>query len=173
MNKQPNGRKTMDITSYVMFGIAAVLLLLALRQGRATAWQGLQVTWATLWRELPLLLISFLIAGLVQVLIPKELVSRWLGSQAGVKSILIGCVAGGLMPGSPYAVFPIVASLYRAGASLAAVVSFVSAWALWSVSRLPVEIALIGPKAALVRYAITFLMPPMAGFIALLVSRFL
>ena len=163
----------MDITSYVMVGIAAVLLLLALRQGRATAWQGLQEAWGTLWRNLPILLISFLITGLVQVLIPKELINTWLGNQAGVKGILIGCAVGGLVPGSPYAVFPIVASLYRAGASLAAVVSFVSAWALWSVSRLPVEMTLIEPKAALVRYAITFLMPPTAGFIALLVSRFL
>lgn len=163
----------MDTTSYVMAGIAAVLLLLALRQGRATAWQGLQAAWGSLWRDLPLLFISFLVAGQVQVLLPKELISTWLGSQAGAKGILIGCAAGGLVPGSPYAVFPIVASLYRAGASLAAVVSFVSAWALWSVSRLPVEMALIEPKAALVRYAITFLVPPVAGFIALFVSRFL
>jgi len=163
----------MDITSYVMVAFAAVLLLFALRQGQATALQGLQLTWGTLWRNLPLLLTGFLIAGLFQVLIPKELISTWLGNQAGEKGILIGCIAGGLIPGSPYAVFPIVASLYQAGASLAAVVSFVSAWALLSVSRLPLEMALIEPKSALVRYVITFLMPPMAGFIALVVSRFL
>lgn len=163
----------MDITSYIMVGIAAMLLLLALKQGRAKAWQGLLMTWSTLWRNLPLLLISSLIAGLVQVLFPKELISNWLGSQAGVKGIFIGCLLGGLVPGSPYVVFPIVASLYRTGASLAAVVSFVSAWALWSISRLPIEMALIEPKAALVRYAITFLMPPIAGFIALSMSHFL
>jgi uncharacterized membrane protein YraQ (UPF0718 family) len=173
MDKKTNGRMKMDITSYIMVGIAAMLLLLALRQGRAKAWQGLLMTWSTLWRNLPLLLISSLIAGLVQVLFPKELISNWLGSQAGVKGIFIGCLLGGLVPGSPYVVFPIVASLYRTGASLAAVVSFVSAWALWSISRLPIEMALIEPKAALVRYAITFLMPPIAGFIALSMSHFL
>jgi len=163
----------MDNISYVMIAIATVLLLFALRQGRMTALRGLQLAWETLWRNLPLLLTGFLIAGLFQVLIPKELISTWLGNQAGVKGILISCIAGGLVPGSPYAVFPIVASLYQAGASLAAVVSFVSAWALWSVSRLPLEMALIEPQAALVRYVITLLMPPMAGFIALAVSRFL
>jgi uncharacterized membrane protein YqaE (UPF0057 family) len=31
---------------------------------------------------------------------------------------------------------------------------------------LPVEIALINPKAALIRYVITFLVPPVAGLIA-------
>jgi hypothetical protein len=35
------------------------------------------------------------------------------------------------------------------------------------VSRLTVEMALIDPRAAVVRYAITFLMPPVAGPAAL------
>ncbi len=77
------------------------------------------------------------------------------------------------MPGSPYATFPLVAALYRAGASLGAVVGFVSAWALWSVSRLPVEIALIDTKPALVRYAVTFVVPPLAGLLAEFVGRLL
>jgi len=66
-----------------------------------------------------------------------------------------------------------VAALYRSGASLGAVVGFVSAWSLWSVSRLPVEMALIDPKAALVRYAITFVVPPIAGLLAIAVARVL
>jgi hypothetical protein len=63
-----------------------------------------------------------------------------------------------------------VAGLYEAGAGFGAVVGFISAWCLWSVSRLPVEIALIEPKVALVRYAITFVVPPLAGLIALAVA---
>ena len=75
------------------------------------------------------------------------------------------------MPGAPYAVFPVVASLYKAGADPGTVVGFVSAWSLWSVSRLPVEMALIEPRVALTRYAITFVMPPLAGIAAHLISR--
>ena len=71
------------------------------------------------------------------------------------------------------AVFPVVAALYEAGAGLGAVVGFVSAWALWSVSRLPVEMALIDPKPALLRYAITFVVPPVAGLAAQAVARLL
>ena len=127
----------------------------------------------TLWRNLPILLLGFAIAGLVQVLVPKELISRWLGAQAGVQGVLVACVIGGLVPGSPYAVFPLVGGLYRSGASLGAVVGFVSAWSLWSVSRLPVEMALIDPKAALVRYGITFVVPPIAGILANVVARLL
>jgi len=124
----------------------------------------------TLWKNLAIVLLGFLIAGLVQVLVPRELISRWLGTGAGARGVLVACVVGGLVPGSPYAVYPIVAGLYRAGASLGAVVGFVSAWSLWSVSRLAVEIALVDPKVALLRYAITFVVPLLAGLLANLVS---
>jgi len=163
----------MDTTTLILATIAALLLAFAFWRERSLPLAGLLAGGQTLWRNLPILLLGFVIAGLVQVLVPKELIAQWLGSQAGVKGILVACVTGGLVPGSPYAVFPLVAALYRSGASLGAVVGFVSAWSLWSVSRLPVEMALIDPKAALVRYAITFVVPPMAGLLASALTRML
>jgi hypothetical protein len=53
------------------------------------------------------------------------------------------------------------------------VIFFVSAWSLWSVSRLPLEMARIGSKPALVRYGITFLVPPLAGLLASAANRLL
>ncbi len=173
MNQQHKGNKSMDTTTLIMAVIAVLLLAIAFWRGRDLPLAGLLAAGRTLWRNLPILLLGFVIAGLVQVLVPRELIARWLGAQAGVKGILIACVAGGLVPGAPYAVFPLVAALYQAGAGLGAVVGFVSAWSLWSVSRLPVEMALIDPKPTLVRYIITFLVPPLAGLLADAVSRFL
>lgn len=156
----------MDLTLLILAIVAALLLLFAFWRARDLPLSGLAAAGRTLWRNLPILLLGFVIAGLVQVLVPRELISRWLGTQSGVKGVLFACLAGGLVPGSPYAVFPLVASLYQSGASLGTVVGFVSAWSLWSVSRLPVEMALIDPKAALARYAITFVVPPVAGLLA-------
>lgn len=163
----------MDTTTLILAVVASVLLVIAFWRGRDLPLAGLEVAGRTLWRNLPLLLLGFAIAGLAQVVIPRDLISRWLGAQAGVKGVLVGCVVGGLVPGAPYATFPLVAALYQAGASLGAVVGFVSAWALWSVTRLPVEMALIAPKPALVRYAVTFVVPPIAGLVAEAVARML
>jgi uncharacterized membrane protein YraQ (UPF0718 family) len=162
-----------DATTLVLTVAAAILLTVALRQGHGLAVAGLSAAGRTLWRNLALLLLSFMIAGLAQVLMPKELITRWLGAQAGVRGVLIGCVLGGLVPGAPYAVFPLVAALYQGGAGLGSVVGFVSGWSLWSIQRLPVEMALIDPKAALVRYATTFVVPPLAGLLADAVDRLL
>jgi uncharacterized membrane protein YraQ (UPF0718 family) len=165
--------KSVDITTLVLFIIAVVLLIVAFWREPDLPLAGLQTAGQTLWRNLPLLLLSFVIAGVAQVLIPRDLITNWLGAEAGVRGVLIGSLVGGIVPGAPYAVFPIVGALYKGGASLGAVVSFVSAWSLWSVSRLPVEMALIDPRAALVRYGITFIVPPIAGIIAHFFARFL
>ncbi len=162
----------MEPTTLVLGLIAVVLLIVALLRGRDVALAGVLAGGRTLWRNLAVLLLGFLIAGLAQVLIPRQVISQWLGGGAGFRGVLIGCVAGGLVPGAPQATFPLVAALYRSGASLGAVVGFVTAWALWSVTRLPVEIALIDTKPALVRYAVTFLVPPLAGWLAQLIERY-
>ena len=163
----------MDTTTLILAAVAVILLVIACWRGRDLPLAGLRAAGLSLWRNLALLLLGFLIAGLAQVLIPKELNTRWLGANAGFKGVLIDCAVGGLVPGAPYAAFPLVASLYQAGAGLGAVVSSVSAWTLWSVSRLPVEMALIDPKPALVRYAVTFVVPPVAGLLAEGVGRLL
>jgi len=138
----------MDTTTLILVLISALLLAIAFFQGRDLPLAGLMVAWRTLWRNLPVLLLGFVIAGLVQLLVPKELITRWLGAQSGVKGVLVACVVGRLVPGAPYAIFPLVAAFYRAGAGLGAVFGFVSAWSLWSVSRLPKEMALIDPKGS-------------------------
>jgi len=160
-----------DTTSLVVAAAAAVLLVLALLRGTDVAVDGLLAAWRTFRRNLVLLVLGFVLAGLVQVLIPRDLITRWLGDEAGVKGVLLGCLVGGLVPGAPYATFPLVASLYQAGASIGAVVGFVAAWSLWSISRLPVEMALIDPRPALIRYAITFVVPPLAGVLADIVDK--
>jgi uncharacterized membrane protein YraQ (UPF0718 family) len=156
----------MDTTTLVLVGLAIALFIYALIRDQQIALTGLKLAGSTLWQNLVMLLAGFLIAGLMQVLLPKELISKWLGAQAGGKAIWIGCLVGGLFPGSPYSTFPIVASLYQSGAGLGAVVGFITAWALWSVTRLPIEMALLDPKVALIRYAITFVVPPAAGYLA-------
>ncbi len=173
MDPKREGSKSMDTTTLVLAIVAVVLIAIAFFRGRDLPLDGLLAAGRALWRNLPLLLLGFVVAGMAQVLIPKDLIHQWLGTEAGVRGILVGCIVGGLVPGAPYASFPLVAALYQAGASVGTVVGFVSAWGLWSVSRLPVEMALIDPKPALIRYAVTFIVPPIAGLLAEGIARFL
>jgi uncharacterized membrane protein YraQ (UPF0718 family) len=150
--------------------LVVVLLILAAlawwQGGPELALEGLILGGRTLLSAVPLLLAAFLIAGLVQALVTQEMVRRWLGSQSGWRGIALACVAGGLIPGGPYVYFPIAAALLKTGAGLGVLVAFVAAKNLWSVTRIPVELALLGPHLTLVRQAVTFLLPPLLGFLA-------
>jgi len=163
----------MNTSAMILVGIAAGLLIYALIRGENLAREGIILAGRTLWNNLALLLVGFLIAGLIQVLIPKDLIVTWLGEASGIRGVLIGCVAGGLIPGPPYVIFPIVAGFYTAGAGLGAIIGYVTAWSLWSVTRLPVEMTLISPRVALIRYGITFIVPPLAGLLAHSLGKFL
>jgi len=115
---------------------------------------------------LPLLAFAFIIAGMIQVLLPQELLSKWVGVESGMRGILIGTVAGGLSPGGPYVSLPIVAGLLRSGASVGTMVAFLTGWSLWAIARLPMEVGIIGWEFTLIRIGSTFFFPPIAGLIA-------
>ncbi|MHC4789260.1 MAG: permease [Planctomycetota bacterium] len=115
---------------------------------------------------LPLLLFAFVAAGMVQVLVPPETVSTWVGGESGIRGVLIGATAGGLVPGGPYVSLPLAAGFLRAGAGVGTVVAFLTGWSLWAVARLPMEVGILGWRLTLVRLACTFLFPPIAGLVA-------
>ncbi len=131
--------------------------------GWGGVWQGFSSGLGILISELPLLAAAFLTAGFLQALVKKEFIARWLGRDAGIKGILLACLGGGLIPGGPYAYYPIAGALLKSGAGLGVLIAFVTAKNLWSVSRLPLEIAILGTTVTIRRYLITFLIPPLLG----------
>ena len=81
-------------------------------------------------------------------------------------------LAGGLTPGGPYVSMPIVAGLLKSGASTGTMVAFLTSWSLWAVSRLPLEIGILGWQFMFIRLGSTFIFPPIAGIIANVITRF-
>ncbi len=158
----------------IMAALAIALLIVAYFRGGGMWLAGLQAGAKSFWGLLPILLLSFAVAGLTQVLIPRQLLMRWLGAEAGIRGIFAGCVVGALLPGPPYASYPLVMSLYQGGASLGAVVGLLSGKAVWSVHLLPPAFAVLGSQVTLAHFGANILFPPLAGLIAQsLLSRLL
>jgi len=172
MQRKGKGDRNMLIPTAIMGTVAVLLLLVGYWRGRGEHWIGLQGAVKLLLQILPLLFFAFIVAGMVQVLIPRHLLSRWIGEESGVRGILIGTVAGGFAPGGPYVSLPVVAALMHSGASVGTLVSFLTGWSLWAISRLPMEIGILGWRFTFIRLASTFFFPPVAGLLAqLLFSR--
>jgi uncharacterized membrane protein YraQ (UPF0718 family) len=156
----------MLIPTIVMAVLAVILLVLGYSKGEGQHIKGLNSGFKMIVEILPLLLFAFIVAGMVQVLLPQEMLSRWIGEESGLKGIFIGTLAGGLTPGGPYVSLPLVAGLFKAGAGVGTLVAFLTAWSLWAVARLPMELGILGWKFTFVRLACTFFFPPIAGFLA-------
>jgi uncharacterized membrane protein YraQ (UPF0718 family) len=129
----------------VIMGILAVVLLLIgyLRGGEHII--GLKSALSMTIEILPLLIFAFIVAGMVQVLLPRELLSTWVGLESGMRGIFIGTIAG---------------------ASVGTMVAFLTGWSLWAVSRLPMDVGILGWRFTLIRVACTFFFPPIAGYLA-------
>jgi len=156
----------MVIPTVVMAIIAVILVIIGYSKGEGQHVTGLKSALKMTTDILPLLVFAFIVAGMIKVLLPQELMSRWVGEESGFRGILIGTVAGGLMPGGPYVSLPLAAGLLRAGAGLGTMVAFLTAWSLWAVARMPMELGIMGWRFTLVRFACTFFFPPIAGFLA-------
>jgi uncharacterized membrane protein YraQ (UPF0718 family) len=156
----------MLIPTLIMGVIAAALLYIGYQRGGGEHIVGLKSAGNLLLQIIPLLIFAFIVGGMIQILIPQEIISNWVGTESGFRGLLIGSAIGGFMPGGPYVSMPIVAGLLRTGASIGTMVALITAWSLLAVSRMPMEVGLLGWKFALIRLACVFFFPPIAGLIA-------
>ena len=155
------------LTSTIILGVlAAALLVLGYYRGEAQHIRGVKAGFTMLVEILPMLLFAFIVAGMVQVLLPHEVIARWVGEESGLRGILIGSVAGGLTPGGPFVSLPLAAGLLRSGAGAGTMVAYLTAWSLWAINRLPMEVGILGWKFTLIRLGSTFILPILGGLLA-------
>ena len=160
---------SMAITILIMAILSIVAFLFAYQRGKYI--EGLVVAKNITIQVVPLLFFAFILAGFIQVLIPPAVVAKWIGGESGLKGIIIGSLAGGLLPGGPYVTLPIVVGLAKIGASIPVLVAMITGWSLIAIGRLPMEIGILGPKLTFIRLASVIIFAPIAGLIAKLIVK--
>ncbi len=147
----------------ILLLMAAGLGVAAHRQGAGTLRQGVVDAGRMFVSLIPLLVLAFVLAGLIQVALPPEMITAWMGETSGFRGILVGTVAGALITGGPYVSFPIIAAIFDSGAGVGTTVALISGWAMLGLGQLPFEVSLIGPRFMLVRLTTVFFVPFGAG----------
>jgi uncharacterized membrane protein YraQ (UPF0718 family) len=128
--------------------------------------EGLTKAGQIVWQSTLLVIAAFALSGLIQVAIEGKDVSQLLGRKAGPKAIWIGVITGALIPGGPLTYGPIVRALFVGGAGIGTAIAILLGKNLLSLSRFPVEFAIMGTKATLVRFSVTFFFPILFGLLA-------
>lgn len=86
-------------------------------------------------RLFTLILAALLLASAIGTLVPTGAVESTLGESAGPGGIVLAGLLGGLLPGGPYAVYPIVAGIADQGAGLAAVLAMLTGYGAIGIGR--------------------------------------
>lgn len=160
-----------DPSTLVLAGLAVVLAIVAYVKDPGLPRIGVMNGLAFLGLVLPRMVPALVVAGLMQVVVPPEAVSRYFGRQAGLRAIVVASVAGMATPGGPMVSMPLVVVAASSGAALPPLVAYMTAWSLFGLQRIIAwEAPLLGWHFVGVRMLVSFTFPVLAG---LLVAFFL
>jgi uncharacterized membrane protein YraQ (UPF0718 family) len=155
-----------EITTIVLAVLAIAFGIVAYLRDPGLPWIGARNGLQMLWFVLPRLIPALLLAGMLQVLVPQEVVSRYLGREAGFRSILIASAAGVLTPGGPMVTVPFLVALANSGAATAPLVAYMTSWSLFGMQRIIAwEAPLMGWHFVVVRVLPSLAFPVLAGWL--------
>jgi len=154
----------MDVGSIYLIVAFGLLILSAFKDIEKTK-KALKVTGKVTLTVLPVLFLIFILMGIIEAFVSKEIIATWLGSGSGVLSIVIGEIVGCVALIEPAVVFPFAGFLHKSGANYGTVLGFIMTAILIGIATLPLELKLFGKRFTLVRNLLTFVLVFIIGII--------
>ena len=156
----------LDVSTVILIALAVVLTIVAYVKDPGLPWIGARNGVSLVWFILPRLIPALILTGMLQVLIPQEVVSRYFGREAGFRGIFLASVAGVLTPGGPMVSVPLLVALAHSGAGLGTLVAYMTSWSLFGVQRIIAwEAPLLGWHFVAARVISSFAFPLVAGWL--------
>ena len=113
----------------------------------------------------PLIFAALLIAQAINLLLPDELIIKWFGKESGIKGIISGGLLAGILQGGPYAVYPIIYSLFQKGAHISIVVTMLIGYGAIGLSRIAYDFIFFEPQIVALRFLIAIPLTIISGII--------
>ncbi|MCF8476955.1 MAG: permease, partial [Pseudolabrys sp.] len=116
---------------------------------------------------LPKVVAGCMIGAFTTLLLPREIVARWVGHESGFTGLLIATAFGFILPGGPFTIYPVAGAVLLMGADAGAVVAFIVSWTLIGYARALVwELPFFGSEFVIWRIAEALPLPILAGVLA-------
>ena len=148
-----------------LVGVCAVTVLL--RDGRAHFLDVLEGDFSLLAGMLLKVLAGCLIGAFLTLLLPRQMVARWVGTESGMLGLFIGTVVGFVLPGGPITIYPVASAFVAVGADLGVTVTFITSWMLLGYTRALVwELPFFGADFVVWRIIVSLPLPILAGILA-------
>lgn len=136
-------------------------------KGNAAFWQTLAHDAELLAKMLPRIVVALSIAALIWVMLPRDRVSALVGTDSGLRGLIIATLAGGVTPGGPSSAYALLAVLAVSGADRGALVAYITAWATLGMQRILVwDVPFMGVEFSVLRGLVSLPLPIVAGLVA-------
>ena len=158
----------------------AAIAALAFSAGATVYWRDGPARFLTIFESdlllfgdmLPKVLAGCLIGAFVTLLLPRELVARWVGHESGFTGLLIAALFGFILPGGPITIYPVAGAFLAMGADAGAIVAFITSWTLVGYTRALVwELPFFGSHFVIWRIVEALPLPILAGVLARIAAR--
>ena len=150
--------------------VAAAFLVFSLVRDRQKTGKALIHALRVSLLVLPVLLFIFVLMGLLEVYVPREVFASVLGSGHGVLGIFLGELLGTFALIEPAAVFPFAGFLHQNGATYGSVVAFVMSAILIGIVTLPLELNQFGARFTVTRNVVTLVLIFAMGLLFMVVA---
>ena len=143
-----------SIVCYLIYGMAAVEAVLI-------------EDMTLLVNMMPRVALALSVASLLWVVLPRDRMARLVGTESGLRGLIIAAVAGTITPGGPSSAYALLAVLAAAKADRGALVAYITAWALLGFQRILIwDMPFMGAEFSMVRFVVSMPLPILAGLIA-------
>lgn len=96
----------------------------------------------------------FILLGLLDVWVPREMMIKFMGEGSGLKGMALAFIFGSAAAGPLYGAFPVAAVFMKKGVKFTNVLIFIGAWSTTKIPMFLFEMSALGAKFALVRLAV-------------------
>ncbi len=93
----------------------------------------------------------FVLLGLLDVWVPREMMVKYMGEGSGLKGIILALFLGSAAAGPLYGAFPVAAVFMKKGARFFNILIFLGAWSTTKLPMFLFEMSALGARFALTR----------------------
>lgn len=152
-NKNPNKQvgKKPPKKQYRFLGVMIIIMVLLLIFNKQAGLKAIQVSGYSLKEMLFIIPPIFLLLGLLDVWVPREIMIKYMGDNSGIKGVILAFILGSAAAGPLYAAFPIASVFMKKGVKFSNVLIFIGAWSTTKIPMFLFEMSSLGAKFAFTR----------------------
>lgn len=93
----------------------------------------------------------FILLGLLDIWVPREMMIKYMGEGSGLRGIVLSIIIGSVAAGPLYGAFPVATVFMKKGVKFSNILIFIGAWSTTKIPMLLFEMTSLGVKFTITR----------------------